>query len=62
MDLVEEFMKHCINRYGLQEVETWYFEVWNEPEYEYVLGQIVRKSILNSIEKLHWLLSQYQKT
>lgn len=37
MDLVEEFMKHCINRYGLQEVETWYFEVWNEPEYEYVL-------------------------
>ncbi|MCF6465491.1 GH39 family glycosyl hydrolase [Clostridium sp. Cult2] len=35
-DLVEEFIKHCINRYGLKEVETWYFEVWNEPEYEYV--------------------------
>lgn len=35
-DLVKEFIKHCINRYGLKEVETWYFEVWNEPEYEYL--------------------------
>lgn len=35
-DLVKEFIKHCINRYGLQEVESWYFEVWNEPELEYV--------------------------
>lgn len=29
--LVSEFTKHCINRYGLAEVLTWYFEVWNEP-------------------------------
>ncbi len=35
-DLVKEFIKHCINRYGLKEVETWYFEVWNEPDLEYV--------------------------
>lgn len=35
-NLVREFIKHCINRYGLQEVKTWYFEVWNEPELEYV--------------------------
>ncbi|CCQ96797.1 Transcriptional regulator, AraC family [[Clostridium] ultunense Esp] len=35
-DLVQEFIKHCINRYGIGEVESWYFEVWNEPEYEYV--------------------------
>ncbi|MCB2286461.1 helix-turn-helix domain-containing protein [Clostridium algidicarnis] len=34
-ELVKELIKHCINRYGLKEVETWYFEVWNEPEYEY---------------------------
>lgn len=34
-DLVKELIKHCINRYGLKEVETWYFEVWNEPEYRY---------------------------
>ena len=35
-DLVKEFVKHCINRYGIEEVKTWYFEVWNEPELEYV--------------------------
>ncbi|WP_353095064.1 helix-turn-helix domain-containing protein [Tissierella praeacuta] len=35
-DLVKEFIKHCINRYGLEEVETWYFEIWNEPDLEYV--------------------------
>ena len=33
-DLVKEFIKHCMNRYGLREVESWYFEVWNEPELE----------------------------
>jgi xylan 1,4-beta-xylosidase len=31
-ELVKEFIRHCINRYGLKEVESWYFEVWNEPE------------------------------
>lgn len=35
-DLVQAFVKHCINRYGLKEVKTWYFEVWNEPELHYV--------------------------
>jgi xylan 1,4-beta-xylosidase len=29
--LVEEFVKHCINRYGKNEILKWYFEVWNEP-------------------------------
>jgi xylan 1,4-beta-xylosidase len=29
--LIAEFIKHCIHRYGRQEVRTWYFEVWNEP-------------------------------
>lgn len=35
-DLVKELIKHCINRYGQEEVETWYFEVWNEPSFENV--------------------------
>lgn len=32
-DLVSAFFIHCINRYGLSEVSTWYVEVWNEPDY-----------------------------
>ncbi|WP_405152584.1 GH39 family glycosyl hydrolase [Paenibacillus sp. FSL K6-0108] len=30
--LVSEFIRHCLNRYGAQEVKKWYFEVWNEPD------------------------------
>ena len=29
--LVEKFVLHVLERYGEQEVRTWYFEVWNEP-------------------------------
>ena len=30
-NLVEAFTQHCVDRYGIEEVLTWYFEVWNEP-------------------------------
>lgn len=29
--LVERFISHCIDRYGLTKVKEWYFEFWNEP-------------------------------
>jgi xylan 1,4-beta-xylosidase len=30
-ELVHELVSHCVDRYGLEEVQGWYFEVWNEP-------------------------------
>ena len=30
-ELVYQWVKHSVDRYGKQEVETWYWEVWNEP-------------------------------
>jgi xylan 1,4-beta-xylosidase len=30
--LVHELVRHLVDRYGMEEVETWYFEVWNEPD------------------------------
>ncbi|GES63894.1 beta-xylosidase [Aspergillus terreus] len=30
-DLVRATVDHWIKRYGLEEVRTWYFECWNEP-------------------------------
>lgn len=30
-DLIAATVEHWIERYGLEEVLTWYFEVWNEP-------------------------------
>jgi xylan 1,4-beta-xylosidase len=32
--LVGKFVEHVIARYGIDEVRTWYFEVWNEPNLE----------------------------
>ncbi len=29
---IKEFIKFIIDRYGIEEVKTWYFEVWNEPD------------------------------
>jgi xylan 1,4-beta-xylosidase len=31
-ELVFQFTKHCISRYGEKEIESWYWEVWNEPD------------------------------
>ncbi|QIG81897.1 cellulase family glycosylhydrolase [Sphingosinithalassobacter tenebrarum] len=30
-DLVDAFVRHLIERYGQEEVRSWYFELWNEP-------------------------------
>ena len=30
-DLIRNIVQHWTDRYGEEEVETWYFEVWNEP-------------------------------
>lgn len=30
--LVQDFIRFLIERYGREEVESWYFEVWNEPD------------------------------
>ena len=30
--MIEAFTRHLVERYGLGEVKTWYFEVWNEPD------------------------------
>ncbi len=31
--LIGAFAQHCAERYGYDEVERWFFEVWNEPDY-----------------------------
>jgi len=30
-ELVYQWVAHCLERYGRAEVESWYWEVWNEP-------------------------------
>lgn len=33
--MIRAFAKHLIARYGIDEVATWYFEVWNEPNLDF---------------------------
>jgi xylan 1,4-beta-xylosidase len=38
-ELVFQWVRHCIDRYGRAEVEHWYWEVWNEPNIFYWRGR-----------------------
>ncbi len=37
-ELVHALTKHLVDRYGLDEVSQWYFEVWNEPNIDFWTG------------------------
>jgi xylan 1,4-beta-xylosidase len=38
-DLITQFSKHLVDRYGIDEVAQWYFEVWNEPNLDFWAGE-----------------------
>ena len=37
-DLISHFTQHLVERYGIEEVSQWYFEVWNEPNLDFWAG------------------------
>jgi xylan 1,4-beta-xylosidase len=37
-ELVHQWVKHCVERYGKEEVANWYWETWNEPNIGYWRG------------------------
>lgn len=37
-ELIRKFTEHLVQRYGKEEVNKWYFEVWNEPDIGYWHG------------------------
>lgn len=37
-DLIAALTRHLVERYGVEELETWYFELWNEPDIFYWTG------------------------
>jgi xylan 1,4-beta-xylosidase len=37
-ELVYQWAKHCVEKYGRAEVENWYWETWNEPNIGYWRG------------------------
>jgi xylan 1,4-beta-xylosidase len=43
-DLISHFARHLIDRYGIDEVSQWYFEVWNEPNLDFWAGEPKQQS------------------
>ena len=39
-ELIYQWVKHCVERYGKKEVESWWWEVWNEPNIGYWQGTV----------------------
>jgi xylan 1,4-beta-xylosidase len=37
--LITAFARHLVERYGIDEVSRWYFEVWNEPNLDFWAGE-----------------------
>ena len=37
-ELIRKYTEHLVQRYGKEQVSTWYFEVWNEPDIIYWHG------------------------
>ena len=37
-ELIYQWVRHSVERYGQKEVESWYWEVWNEPDISYWRG------------------------
>jgi len=36
--LIQRFIKHLAERYGVEELSQWYFEVWHEPNIDFLAG------------------------
>lgn len=47
-ELIYQWTRHNVDRYGKEEVETWYFEVWNEAD-----GSSYWKGTPEEFDKLH---------
>jgi xylan 1,4-beta-xylosidase len=38
-ELIYQWVLHCVDRYGKEEVESWYWELWNEPDIGYLQSE-----------------------
>ena len=45
-DMVKALLRHCMERYGYEEVSQWYVEVWNEPDYRDVFFEGTQEDYL----------------
>jgi xylan 1,4-beta-xylosidase len=60
-DLISHFARHLIERYGIEEVSQWYFEVWNEPNIDFWAGQPKEQTYFQLYDSTARALKQVDK-
>lgn len=58
-ELVYETVKHCIERYGADEVRSWYWECWNEPDLENYFIDGVPSGVSPTADQMERFLQMY---
>jgi xylan 1,4-beta-xylosidase len=56
--LIEAFGRHLVDRYGIDEVASWYFEVWNEPNIDFWAGEPKFETYCGLYEAAAWALKR----
>ena len=56
--LLEKFIVHCINRYGIDEVSKWYFEVWKKGDNDYVIWNGDFEKYINKFKSYYNLIKK----
>ena len=52
--LITAFTKHLVERYGIDEVSQWYFEVWNEPNIDFWAGEPKQATYFELYDHTAW--------
>ncbi len=58
-ELVYQTVKHCAERYGTEEVRSWYWECWNEPDLENYFIDGVPSGVSITTEQMERFLMMY---
>lgn len=61
-NLVSEFIKHCIERYGKDEVEKWYFEIWHAPNFANAFWLENEKSFFKFYKETFFAIKSFSPT
>ena len=52
-DFITKLAQHCVDKYGADDVATWYWEVWNEPDYQPASGDRFWTGTMNDYYTLY---------
>ncbi|MFC3116047.1 GH39 family glycosyl hydrolase [Cellvibrio fontiphilus] len=57
-DLISAWVSHSVERYGRAEVESWYWELWNEPDGFYLIAPDVQKEFFKMYDYAYFAVKR----